>query len=250
MKRIAAFFDIDGTLYREGFIADLFRMLVKCEIIPYEKWYEEVRPEFINWDRRLGTYDTYLLKMSSMYTEAITGHHRSLVQHIVNRVIEDKAMRTYVYTRNRVLWHKAQGHLVITISGSPNELVGAMAKFYGFDDYRGSRYLYDKRHNYTGEVIPMWTAQRKQEAVEELAVLYDLDLEHSWSYGDTAADISMFHLTGHPNLINPTRELINLIRTDAALLDRTTCIVERKDVIYRMNIKDVELVDDSQNNQD
>lgn len=250
MKRIAAFFDIDGTLYREGFIADLFRMLVKCEIIPYEKWYEEVRPEFINWDRRLGTYDTYLMKMSSMYTEAISGHHRSLVQHIVSRVIEDKAMRTYVYTRNQIQWHKEQGHLVITISGSPNELVGAMAKFYGFDDYRGSRYLVDKRHIYTGEIIPMWTAERKREAVEELAALYDLDLENSWSYGDTAADISMFHLTGHPNLINPTRELIEFIRQDEDLLNRAVCIVERKDVIYRMNMKEVELVDDSTNNQD
>ena len=125
-----------------------------------------------------------------------------------------------------------------------------MAKFYGFDDYRGSRYLVDKRHIYTGEIIPMWTAERKQEAVEELAALYDLDLAKSWSYGDTAADISMFHLTGHPNLSNPTRELIDLIRADEGLLNRTTCIVERKDVIYRMNIKDVELVDDSSNNED
>ncbi|KAF5064137.1 HAD-IB family hydrolase [Proteiniclasticum sp. QWL-01] len=247
MKKTAAFFDIDGTLYREGFIADLFKMLVKCEIISYEQWYDEVRPEFVNWDRRLGTYDMYLLKMSSMYTQAIMGHHRSLVQHIVKRVIEDKAMRTYVYTRQRIQWHKEQGHMCITVSGSPYELVGAMAKFYGFDDFRGSRYLMDRNHRYTGEIIPMWTAESKQQALEELAVTHDIDLSQSWSYGDTAADISMFRLTGYPNLINPTRELINLVRNDPELMAKATCIVERKDVIYRMNLSQVELVDDRTN---
>lgn len=247
MKKIAAFFDIDGTLYREGFIADLFKMLVKCEVITYEEWYDEVRPDFINWDRRVGTYDTYLLKMSSMYTQAIRGHHRSLVQHIVQRVIEDKAMRTYVYTRNRIQWHKEQGHMCITVSGSPYELVGAIAKFYEFDDYRGSKYLMDHHHRYTGEILPMWTAETKRQALIELAATHNIDLSESWSYGDTAADISMFELTGYPNLINPTRELIDLMRKDEELLERTTCIVERKDAIYRMNLREVELIDDRTN---
>lgn len=63
----------------------------------------------------------------------------------------------------------------------------------------------DRHHRYTGEIIPMWTAESKQQALEELAVEHNIDLAASWSYGDTAADVSMFRLTGHPNLINPTR---------------------------------------------
>lgn len=46
MKAKAAFFDIDGTLYREGLISEVFKKLIKYEIIDEEKWYKEVRPEF------------------------------------------------------------------------------------------------------------------------------------------------------------------------------------------------------------
>lgn len=62
MKKVAAFFDIDGTVYREGLITEVFKKLVKYEIIQGEKWYNEVRPEFVRWDKRQGDYDNYLLK--------------------------------------------------------------------------------------------------------------------------------------------------------------------------------------------
>ena len=32
-KNIAAFFDIDGTLYREGLITEVFKKMIKYEII-------------------------------------------------------------------------------------------------------------------------------------------------------------------------------------------------------------------------
>ena len=37
-KKVAAFFDIDGTLYREGLITEVFKKMIKCEIIEPEKW--------------------------------------------------------------------------------------------------------------------------------------------------------------------------------------------------------------------
>ena len=46
MENKAAFFDLDGTLYREGLMAEIFKKLVKYEIIKSEKWYNEVKPEY------------------------------------------------------------------------------------------------------------------------------------------------------------------------------------------------------------
>lgn len=242
MGNIAAFFDIDGTLYREGFIGDLFKMMVKCELISHEKWYDEVRPEFINWDRRLGTYDTYLLKMAEQFTEAIIGRHEDLINHIISRVVLDKALRTYVYTRRRIHWHRKRGHILLTISGSPEDLVGKLAEFYRFDDYIGTKYHKDEKRYYTGEITPMWNAKSKRKAVEYFQKKYDIDLEQSYSYGDTAGDFSMFQMIGNPTMVNPTREVLNMVLKDKDLLKRIRLIVERKDVTYDIDPNMVSLL--------
>ncbi len=48
--------------------------------------------------------------------------------------MEQKGDRVYTFTRDSIKWHKEQGHKIITISGSPYELVKEMASKYGFDD--------------------------------------------------------------------------------------------------------------------
>ncbi len=82
---IAAFFDIDGTLYREGLITEVFKKLVKYDIIESERWYNEVRPEYVKWDKRQGNYDNYLLKMAGIYIEAIKGLHKSQIEFIAKK---------------------------------------------------------------------------------------------------------------------------------------------------------------------
>jgi HAD superfamily hydrolase (TIGR01490 family) len=150
-------------------------------------------------------------------------------------------LRNYLFTRNRIKWHKDEGHKVITISGSPIELVKEMAKLHDFDDYRGSVYPTDDQERYTGEVIPMWDSKSKQNAIYEMKEKYDIDLDASYAYGDTAGDFTMFKLVGHPVLVNPTRELINLVLNDPDVRKKAEVAVERKDVIYRVKIDDLDL---------
>ena len=52
MSRIAAFFDIDGTIYREGLITEVFKKIIKYELIEEEVWHHEVKPVYLKWDRR------------------------------------------------------------------------------------------------------------------------------------------------------------------------------------------------------
>ena len=232
MKTVAAFFDIDGTIYREGLIKDVFKKMINYELIDESKWYKEVRPAFISWDKREGTYDTYLLKMVDAHTEAVKGTNPIHMEYVSRRVIEQKGDRVYTFSRERIGWHKEQGHKVIAISGSPIELVREMSQKYNMDDYRGTIYKLDQEGNYSGEIIPMWDAKSKEKAIEELIKEYNIDIDKSYAYGDTSGDFSMLRMVGHPFAINPTKELINKILEDEELREKVTVIVERKDVTY------------------
>lgn len=234
----AAFFDIDGTLYREGLITELFKKLVKYEIVEMDKWYSEVRPEFENWDKRQGNYDRYLMKMVEIFIQSIQGLHKTQLEFIARNIIMQKGERVYTYTRDRIIWHKEQGHKVITISGSPIELIREMAKKYGFDDFIGSVYALDSNDYYTGEVVPMWDKVSKKNAIDGFIEKYSIDLDKSYAYGDASGDLNMLSMVRYPTCVNPTKELIQLIKADPKLAEKVQVIVERKDMIYKLRVSD------------
>lgn len=231
---IGAFFDIDGTLYREGLITAIFKKLIKSEIIEQKRWYDEVREKYIKWDKRIGNYDDYLIKMAEIYIEAIKGLHKSQIEFIAKKVIEQQGDRVYTYTRNKIKWHIEQGHKIITISGAPEELVREMSIKHGFINYIGTEYLTDEHNIYTGEVKPMWDSVHKKAALHSMVEKYNIDLSESYAYGDTTGDFTMLKAVGHPVAINPTRELIFKLNSDPITNKKVCYIVERKDMVYHL----------------
>jgi HAD superfamily hydrolase (TIGR01490 family) len=242
MKKTAAFFDIDGTLYRETLMSELFKKFISHELVAENKWTDEVRPAFMKWDRRQGDYDSYMQKIVKIFKETTLGLSKEHVEHIARLVIMQKGDRLYQFTRNEIKRHKSEGNLIIAISGAPIELVREMARKHGFDDYRGSVYETDEHGIYTGKSFPMGDSESKNKEVDKLVEKYNIDLSKSYAYGDTAGDFLMLSRVGHPYAINPTRELINRITSTQELLDKIKIIVERKDVIYRIDPHDIDLI--------
>jgi len=234
MGKVAAFFDIDGTIYREGLLTELFKKLVTHELVSDNVWVDSVRPAFMKWDKRQGFYDEYLDRMVEIYIDSIVGIKQNHITHIAKRVIEQKGDRVYRFTRSEIERHRKNGDLVIAVSGSPIELVSEMAKKYKFDDFRGTTYVLDDDERYTGELIPMWDRVSKRKAILELVETYDLNLDDCFAYGDTTGDLTMLGLVGHPYAINPTKSLIEAIKADEELSKKITIIVERKDMIYKV----------------
>ena len=88
----------------------------------------------------------------------------------------------------------------------------------------------------------MWDSVHKREAIEEFIKKYNIDLSESYAYGDTNGDFSMLSLVGNPRAINPSKELITRIKNDEILKDKAEIIIERKNVIYKLNSA-VELIE-------
>ena len=234
MNTIAAFFDIDGTLYRDSLLVEHFRKLIKYELIDRSEWSGHLQTTYNNWDKRQGNYDDYMNEISEKYVSTITGLKKNDIEFACNQVIKLKADRVYKYTRSRIKWHKEQGHKVIFISGSPNFLVSKMAEKYMVDDDIGSNYL-TKNGIFTGEIIPMWDSASKNMAINNFVEKYKIDMDKSYAYGDTNGDYSMLMRVGNPIAINPSRELLNKINSNIELKNKAKIIVERKDVIYQLD---------------
>jgi len=238
---IAAFFDIDGTLYRDSLMVEHFKKLIRYEVVDPLVWHSNTKKNFHDWDKRQGNYDDYLFDLCEIYVASMKGLNKHHVEFISEQVIKLKGERVYKFTRERIKWHLKQGHKVIFISGSPDFLVSKMAKKYHANDFCGTKYLVDEENNFTGEVIPMWDSKSKSKAIQHFQEIYHLDLAHCFAYGDTHGDLTMFQAVGKPVAINPAKELLMDIKNDNELLKKVEIVIERKDVCYKVDAN-VELI--------
>ena len=230
-----AFFDIDGTVYRGSLMIEHFRKLMKYEVIEPQIWYKKINDLYVLWKNRQGNYDDFMEELAGEYIANLIGQNLNHIEFISDQVINLKGDAVYRYSRSRIDWHKQMGHRIIFISGSPDFLVEKMATKYGADDYIGSRYLLDSEGNFTGQVKKMWDSESKNKAIHQFIKQYSINLEKSYSYGDTNGDYSMLKLVGNPTAINPSHELLKMISSDDELKEKCQIIVERKDVIYYLD---------------
>jgi len=228
---IGAFFDIDGTLYRDSLMIEHFKKLLKYEVIDPVMWYGHVEKTYNMWKKRRGNYEDYMEELADIYIDAIKNLNKQETAFITKQVIDLKWDSVYQFTRSRIKFHQEQGHHVFFISGSPDYLVEAMAKKYDATECMGTQYLTDDNGNFTGEIIRMWDAESKKQAIEDLTKKYDLDLSQSYAYGDTNGDYTMLCSVGQGYAINPTYELLHRLKKT----DHVRVIVERKDVIYELD---------------
>jgi HAD superfamily hydrolase (TIGR01490 family) len=232
LKNIGAFFDIDGTIFRDSLMTTNFNKLVKHEVIDNKVYYNEVKEVEEDWVRRYKKYDEYIEILARVYAENLKGVDMNYLNFIADKTIDDSFEDIYKYSRERLAWHHQQDHCIFFISGSPDFLVSRMAMKYKATDFRGTTYFPDENNRFSGRISKMWNSENKDIAMNELVELYGIDMEKSYAYGDTNGDISMLRAVGNPIAINPNKELLMAIREDEYLANRAQIVVERKDNIY------------------
>lgn len=234
MGNIAAFFDIDGTIARESLMIEHFKRLIKYEILDESVWVDNVKQLYMEYVNRYGAYDAYIEALSEKYRSDLKGFDIRYNKFIAEQSIKKVFERVYVFSRNQLEFHKANGHLIFFISGSPDFLVKEMAEKYDVTEFRATKYLFDENGKFTGEIVPMWHSEGKDEVCNEIIEKYNIDVEKSYAYGDTTGDLSMLRRFGNAYTINPSNKLLQKIKNDEELSKKVNIIVERKDVIYKL----------------
>src|SRR5690554_5926655 len=174
MKTQAAFFDIDGTIFRNSLMIEHFQKLITFEVIDPVIWYTKVKKVYLEWEKRYGDFEEYLELLAGVYLEELKGINRSYIEYIASHVIKLNGDMVYKYSREQIEWHKKQGHKVFFISGSPDFLVSKMAEKYEATEYRGSLYKVDENNNFTGEIVKMWDSESKSKELNSLIEKYDV----------------------------------------------------------------------------
>jgi HAD superfamily hydrolase (TIGR01490 family) len=209
--RSAAFFDVDRTLlpgsslfplaqamYRKGFIDPRRLTHMAADHVRYR----------LSGERRDGVHAA---KMTAL--AAVRGCERRWLMDIAEQVVHERLVpRVYPRARDLIAKHQDAGRLVILASSSPMDYLAILAHALGLDGVVATRLEVHDGH-YTGQLEgELCHGREKALRVRLFARASDIDLDASYAYSDSAADIPLLEMTGNPAAVNP----------DAALLQRAT----------------------------
>ncbi|MCA1837734.1 MAG: HAD-IB family hydrolase, partial [Actinobacteria bacterium] len=128
---------------------------------------------------------------------------RSIVEETLHDIVDPLV---YAEAAELIAEHKAQGHDVVIISASGEEIVTPIAEMIGATDSVGTRMVaVDGR--YTGEIDFYCYGQHKATAIKQLAAERNYDLNTCHAYSDSVTDLPMLEAVGHPTVVNPDRAL-------------------------------------------
>ncbi|HFC76907.1 MAG TPA: hypothetical protein ENJ27_01620 [Candidatus Moranbacteria bacterium] len=229
-KKIAIF-DIDGTIFRKNLHFELISELVWLKVFPQSTKKELVKL-YSKWLEHRGTYESYREALVKLYAKQIKGCRAKDVINASKIVVPFHKNRTYVFAEKLITKLKSNNYHIIAVSGSPIEVVKEFNKLHlDFDEVFGTVYEMDERNIYTGEerFAPV---RNKGQLIKQYIFENKLELENSYGVGDTESDASFLKLVDNPIAFNPNYNL-----KEIAEKNNWQIVVEKKDVIYKINQK-------------
>lgn len=226
MKKFAVF-DFDGTLIRWQLFMAIFYELA-AEGLINAKDYQEVHDLFDAWKARSSekAYEKYADKSIQIFDKHVSQIPIVLFDKAVDKVFKKYKDQVYTYTRDLIKELKKQGYYLIAISGSQYQIVEKISKYYGFDEWTGTKYreVGDKFSGY--EDFP---AGAKGETLQKIIKGQGLSIKDSLAVGDTEGDIPMLEMVERPIAFNPNKELLAYAKSK-----NWPVVIERKSMVYRL----------------
>ena len=111
--------------------------------------------------------------------------------------------------------HQDAGRRSYITTAASQELAQLLAHVLVLDGGIGSEFSEAVDGVYTGRPTGLFIyGEGKARAIEELAQREGIELAASYAYSDSASDLPMLRLVGHPVVVNPDRELLRIAREE------------------------------------
>jgi alcohol-forming fatty acyl-CoA reductase len=217
-ERVAACFDLDGTLVTKPSLEwRFFTELRRRRAIPatnYFSWLLEamrLAPTGVATLQHANKEYLRGVSVRGLGSEILAGEQTAMpVPHFFRAGVQ------------RVLWHAAQGHAIVLLSGTlaPLARIAAvmLATKLAFRGMSGAievcaTELEEMDGRWTGKILgdAMFGA-RKADEVKRFARDRGLILERSYAYADTLSDLAMLETVGRPVVVNPSQPLQRIAR--------------------------------------
>jgi HAD superfamily hydrolase (TIGR01490 family) len=232
--RIAAFFDLDGTLLPLPSLERRFAAALRGQrLIPLRNYFrclaQAIRLSPQGLLRMTHANKMYLRNISASHSTLLLGSTGTLacvtVSHNAVASVSTKIDHLPAFfpeAIHRATWHASQGHAIVLVTGTLEPLAKQAALALTIrllargitTSIRVCATRLEENHDrwtgrITGEAI---FGQAKARAVQRIAAESGFDLARCYAYGDTASDRWMLGAVGSPAAVNPSRELDRIAR--------------------------------------
>lgn len=227
----AAFFDLDRTIISGSSVFTFGWVAYRNGMVPTAQLIRDVGSAVTF--KFSGASDDKTEAVKSRILEAIEGVPVDAFIDLADEVIPKLLHDVRREARGLIDLHTDAGRSTYIVSASPVEIVG---KFADAMEMTGGIGTVSEISNgmYTGELAaPFCYGEGKAQAITAVANAEGYDLSRSYAYTDSAGDLPMLEIVGHPVAVNPDRALeaiafhrgwpiVEFSRTRKRVVKRTT----------------------------
>ena len=209
----AAFFDVDNTLMRGASIYHFARGLAARKMFGPRDLARLTVSQLMFRLRGAENAD-HIDAAREAALAFVAGHKVDDIVRLGEEIYDETmADRIWAGTMELTRQHLDAGQRVWLVTATPVELARILARRLGLTGALGT-VAESTDGVYTGRLVGgLLHGQAKAAAIRALAEREGLDLSRSSAYSDSANDLPMLELVGHPSVVNPDGALLRLARS-------------------------------------
>ncbi|HTP20525.1 MAG TPA: HAD-IB family hydrolase [Solirubrobacteraceae bacterium] len=209
----AAFFDLDRTLMEGSSAFQFGRAAYRAGLLSRRQL---VADGWANLMFRLrGATDESSHELRNRISESLAGTRVRDLDRLGVDVLAGVLPRIYPQVLELAYAHQDEGRRVYIVTAASQDLAEMLARVLTFDGAIGSQFSEVVDGVYTGTPSgPFVYGREKATAIDQLAKREGIDLASSYAYSDSASDLPMLRLVGHPVAVNPDSDLAKEARQE------------------------------------